>query len=147
VTEHSIAVSYLCPEEYALEGLLHDASEAYLNDIARPIKRMYELYGYTTLEKGIMLASAAAFNTVYPLPPAVHEADSYCLQIEAERLMPQMITLTGGEKVPLEALFGFKEIPEHIRKKHPGFKSFAYPDESKQMFLDRYEELVRLRAA
>jgi hypothetical protein len=40
VAEHSIYVSELVPKEFALAGLLHDASEAYLSDVPRPIKAM-----------------------------------------------------------------------------------------------------------
>ena len=38
VATHSIAVSELCKPHLALYGLLHDAGEAYLTDIAHPIK-------------------------------------------------------------------------------------------------------------
>src|ERR1035441_5569037 len=36
--EHSVHVSQLCLPEHALWGLLHDASEAYLVDLPRPLK-------------------------------------------------------------------------------------------------------------
>lgn len=44
VAQHSIIVSEIAPLEYKLEGLLHDASEAYLNDIARPVKKYFKEY-------------------------------------------------------------------------------------------------------
>src|SRR6266496_1501995 len=39
VAEHSCRVSDLCSYEHQLGGLLHDGTEAYLSDIARPIKQ------------------------------------------------------------------------------------------------------------
>ena len=38
VAEHSIAVAHLLPANLKLFGLLHDASEAYLVDLPRPVK-------------------------------------------------------------------------------------------------------------
>jgi len=39
VAQHSVLVSELLDERTALWGLLHDASEAYLHDLTRPLKR------------------------------------------------------------------------------------------------------------
>lgn len=46
VAQHSVIVSKLCEPKFALYGLLHDASEAYLSDIASPVKRAHEFDFY-----------------------------------------------------------------------------------------------------
>ncbi len=44
VAEHSIRVSWLLPPGLELAGLLHDANEAYLPDIPRPVKELIPQY-------------------------------------------------------------------------------------------------------
>ena len=43
VAQHSIAVSRLCPKSIAIYGLLHDAAEAYITDVAHPIKSTFHI--------------------------------------------------------------------------------------------------------
>jgi len=48
VGQHSIMACLLAPDEFKLEMLLHDATEAYLKDIAKPLKAL--LPDYMALE-------------------------------------------------------------------------------------------------
>lgn len=47
VAEHSVRVAAFLPVEYQLEGLLHDAPEAYLGDVASPLRAV--LPGYNAI--------------------------------------------------------------------------------------------------
>ncbi len=51
VGQHSIILSYACKEENALYALLHDASEAYLKDLPKPLKMKPEMQPYRDAEK------------------------------------------------------------------------------------------------
>jgi len=88
VAEHSFFVSLHVPKEFALAGLLHDASEAYLSDIASPIKQL--MPEYKGIEDGIMKRIAKKFNLddgFWKLPE-VKEADWAMLMSEASVLLP-----------------------------------------------------------
>ncbi|MCJ7828129.1 MAG: hypothetical protein MUP81_00115 [Dehalococcoidia bacterium] len=52
VAEHSIRVAQIVPPELRLHALLHDTSEAYLQDISRPLKNL--LPSYRLLETDIL---------------------------------------------------------------------------------------------
>lgn len=89
VAQHSLWVSYHVPTEYRLHGLLHDATEAYLLDIPRPIKRLDELYGYRVLESAAWWAIAAKFDLPSTHVHAIETADALALSTELRDLMPQ----------------------------------------------------------
>jgi 5'-deoxynucleotidase YfbR-like HD superfamily hydrolase len=89
VAQHSLYVSailsiqYDQPRDVVLAGLLHDASEAYVNDLARPLKGM--LPEYCSVEKRILDCIDAKFN-VYTRNPLVKQADTESLVTEAKTL-------------------------------------------------------------
>lgn len=85
VAQHSVIVSKLVPEEHALWGLLHDASEAYLGDVARPLKVM--LPSYVELEHHVQQVIAQVFGLRWPIPAEVKKADNRALIYEKRSLM------------------------------------------------------------
>lgn len=122
VAEHSVRVSEILPPRLKLWGLLHDASEAYLSDIARPVK-LTPTFGvvYKEIEAGLMEVVAEAFKLPLPEPPAVKRADNILLAAEQRDLMPRFRRHGGAEQYP--------EIIDPWT-----------PDFAKEMFLKRYEE-------
>lgn len=50
VAQHSVYVAANCSEKNRLAGLLHDAGEAYMNDIASPVKHSWLMWGYRRAE-------------------------------------------------------------------------------------------------
>lgn len=82
VAQHSVLVSELVPREFALWGLLHDASEAYLCDLPAPIKREPEMEVYRIAENRLTAAVALKFGMTAIMPPAVHVADKVMLATE-----------------------------------------------------------------
>lgn len=87
VGQHSVLVSYLCNEEDKLWGLLHDASETYLVDIPRPLKRNDAFAPYREAEAVMQEAICRRFGLTFAEPPSVKKADVALLATEARDLM------------------------------------------------------------
>jgi 5'-deoxynucleotidase YfbR-like HD superfamily hydrolase len=87
VAEHCVRVSYICPPELALWGLLHDASEAFLIDLPRPVKYLKDLAGYKRVEKKVMKVIAQKFGLSMPEPPEIKAADVRLLITEQRDLL------------------------------------------------------------
>lgn len=86
VAQHSLNCSYFIEnEELKLTALLHDASEAYLLDIPKPIKN--RLANYREIENNLMYLISEKFGFKYPLPKEIKEVDEKMLQTEWYHLM------------------------------------------------------------
>ena len=86
VGEHSIRVAAILPKGLRLAGLLHDAAEAYTNDISRPVKYAHKL---DTTEKII----SDVISDKYKIDihnPKIKRADNILISTEARDLMPNM---------------------------------------------------------
>jgi len=88
VAQHSILVSRACRPENALIGLLHDATEAYLQDIIKPLKRA--LIGYADLERAWAYTIGLTFgldDKLVELGDDIHAADRLVCIAERRDLM------------------------------------------------------------
>lgn len=80
VAEHCVHVAAAAPPEHRLVALMHDASEAYLADVIRPIKPF--LSGYRDLEDKLMRVIAERFGFAWPEPAEVKYLDNAILSDE-----------------------------------------------------------------
>jgi uncharacterized protein len=123
VAEHSLHVSDVV-DGFDLEALLHDAAEAFLGDITRPLKQL--LPDYRRIEKNVEAAISKRFNLNPDALQVVKEADLSVLAAEQAQIMPtgtdEWATLAGIEPAP-------------IRVKH------LSPDEARKAFLQRFNQL------
>ncbi len=123
VAEHSILVSETAVG-FEFEALLHDAAEAFLGDITRPLKQM--LPEYKRIEATVERAILDRFGVVGSLPPQVKKADLRVLAAEQKQIMPEG---TDGW------VRGQKVDPAPIVVRH------LLPVEAKRAFLRRFEAL------
>lgn len=105
VAEHSVLLARWLRGKYgaitALYGLLHDASEAYLVDVPRPVKP--SLTGYKEVEAKVQAAVFQRFGLVPDLPDTVHDADNRIIGDELVNLrhMPWHESYTNKLGVPI----------------------------------------------
>lgn len=85
VAQHSLLVSYLAPDGLELHGLLHDASEAYLGDVIKPLKNVIGK-PYQEIEVRFMKAISEKFAFSYHKLAAIKEADKLALELEHQYL-------------------------------------------------------------
>lgn len=89
VAQHSVLVAEIVPPEDAAWALLHDATEAYLVDLPRPIKRYSKLGDeYREIEKRLMRCICERFGLQIYEPQSVKVADDILLMTEKRDLMP-----------------------------------------------------------
>lgn len=126
VGQHSWAVSWLVPDDYRMWGLLHDATEAYLSDIARPIKSLWP--EYKGMEDKIMRAVAERFglSPEFPMPQYVADVDDLLLGNEIKHLMPAHEVYQRWGTYP--------DIPK-------SYLAEMTPRTVEKLFLERYYEL------
>jgi 5'-deoxynucleotidase YfbR-like HD superfamily hydrolase len=130
VAEHSVRVSQIVPSEHALWGLMHDAAEAYLQDMIRPLKCVHPLGDeYRKLEDELMLQIALKYGLSWPMPPEIKHADNVLLFTEQRDLRLKYLYWQDSEK--------YTPLPETIVP--------WSPDLAKYRFLKRFEELSMQR--
>lgn len=85
VAEHCVLLSHAVAPEHALVALLHDATEAYVGDMIRPLK--VDMPAYQEAEHRVWEAIAEHFGIPVDVPAEVKTADTRILLDERAALM------------------------------------------------------------
>lgn len=112
VAEHCVLMARASQPEFRRWALLHDASEAYLVDVPRPIKPF--LLGYDAAEANIMRAVAVRFNLHLGLPDQVKAMDRAILMDERQQNMAPAPVPWSTDAAPLGVTLQFWS-PEQAR--------------------------------
>ncbi len=129
VAQHAVLCSQLVPQEFAFEALMHDATEAYCQDIPAPLKRL--LPDYKRMEEKI----DAVIREKYGLPPVMSTPVKYAdlIMLATER---RDLGLDDGSFWPvlegIPATEMFNVIP-------------LAPGDAYGMFMERFNDLSELR--
>ena len=123
VAEHSVLTSHLVPPEDQLAALMHDAAEAYVGDVSRPLKSM--LPDYKIIEARIEAVIALTFGLPFPMPDSVAAAD---------------LAMLGHERITV------MQTKDHWPGIPPGTLPdirirFLNPPEAETRFLRRFRDL------
>ena len=101
VAQHSVLVSRLVKPKNKLAALLHDAPEAYTNDLSRPIKSWLD--GIKKLERQLTEAIYEKFKVEYFDRLEIRRADNIVGLTEMRDLMPAMDYPGFYNEKPMEA--------------------------------------------
>lgn len=115
VAEHSVLMSYAVPEEDALWALLHDAPEAYIGDMVRPLKK--HMPEFRKIDEQIMGAICEKFNLPYAMPDSVKDADNRIIENERRELLKEspLPWISVGKPLPNIAIEGW--LPQDAESK------------------------------
>lgn len=140
VAQHCVLASAMCQQaggsQFAqLWCLLHDAAEAYLPDVCRPLKPFTwfrsdcddrpAMFPYETIETWILEAVAERFELPWPMPPIVREIDDRLLATERRDLFDGFDPGWTIEAEPYE----FRIRPQA-------------PDQAEEEFLSEYRSIL-----
>lgn len=103
VAQHSLLVAGIVPAELRLSALLHDAAEAYLGDIVKPLKLLVPQF--SLIEKQVAAIIGQRFGAFDLDHPLIKAADLILLATEKRDLMPNSVEAWSSIKgvAPLAA--------------------------------------------
>lgn len=135
VAQHSVHVADILrqlgfSEHTQFEGLLHDATEAYLVDIPRPIKIQPFMQGYRDAEAKLEQVMAKRFKLTYPMADAVKQADLIALAMEARDLM--------GNPTDWEILKTVAPMAWEIKPWLPSYAKINFLSRFAELYSDNY---------
>jgi len=132
IAQHSYYCSLLGPESDAFDRLMHDAAEAYIGDLNRPLKHYTEAgIAYRRQEAIVQKAIAQRFGFSVIEPESVKLADNSMLYAEKNQIM--------------NLKFGEAENWERYDENNGIVIEPWTPYQAKETFLKRFNELYSRR--
>lgn len=126
VAQHSYIMSHYIAPEFALEALLHDATETYIGDLIKPVKQ--HCPDYCEIEANLDRVIRTKFGLPLKMSPEVKWLDMMMAVTEKMQLLaPQKGVDWGNLPTPLD----IRIDP-------------LSPKEAKACFMNRYKELTQL---
>lgn len=151
VAEHAVLASkyaefmgWDCVFQYAC--LHHDDAEAYLGDIARPLKPLLgEAYKILTdqMDQAIVVGLELPFGPAIFHEPEIREADNFALMAEARELLPSKGEGWGGQAVNWDLKLE-QESNNDIEDLKLYWPFGLKPQAAESLFLQRHSELEAL---
>lgn len=130
VAEHSVLLSHTVDPEHARWALLHDATEAYVGDMVRPLKQ--QMPEFRRAEDRLAQVIAFKFDLPWPMPPQVEEHDTRIVVDEREQLL-------HPSQLPWPLLEGFAPLGVTIQGWSPRRAKAEYLSRYQQLFTENQE--------
>lgn len=128
VAQHAVLASYVVQPEHAYAALHHDDAEAFIGDVAKPLKLL--LPDYQAIEARVEAAVLERMGILLPLHPSIKWADKVMLATEQRDLMPKI-------EEPWACLQGVEPLDFQIKP--------WTPELAENAFLRRHRELQASR--
>ena len=123
VAQHSLMVMDLVPPDHRFAALLHDAAEAYLGDMVKPLKNLFP--EFSVIEARVMAIIGEKFGLdLTHLALSIKQADLVALATEKRDLMPHSTE-------PWSYLAEVEPLPHAIAP--------MSPEKAKEAFLVAYQ--------
>ncbi|SHG67276.1 phosphohydrolase [Massilia sp. CF038] len=133
VAQHSLVVASLVPADLRLAALLHDAAEAYLGDMVKPLKVL--LPEFAALEDKVSAIIATTFGIDFANYQPIKRADLIALATEKRDLMPH-----SSERWAY--LDGITALPARIVPMAPGAAKQAFLQEFIRLQMDHGQSVL-----
>lgn len=131
VAQHCVMVSEIVSESVQLQALLHDASEAFVGDVIKPLKD--QMPNYELIEAKVQSAIYRHFGLSEMMSPEIKKADRILLATERRDLMSENL-------IPWSLTQGIEPLKKCIQP--------LSPIAAKQQYLDRFAFLIqKMKAA
>ncbi len=139
VAEHCVRMSWhFAPGQLAREALLHDAAEAYIGDLIRPVKA--DCPDWRAIDARVDAACRSRFGLPEKMSAEIRLADMRMAMTERRELIAPSPTVNWGDDLPPSYPMRIGG-PRLFGRRLPGWRCWS-PVRAEREFLNRAQELA-----